>query len=284
MSNTLQPKFSVVLRNRNSFELTDQCIRSLKKINYKNFIICVVDDGSSDNSVELLNQKYSDVNFIRSPKYLEYCKSLNLGIKFSLKKKAEYIFIVNNDTRNFSLNYFTEILKKFNDNNKLAIVSSKVLYFDKKIIFNSKPRNKLNVMMKIPTEGYVIKSIIFSKVGFFDEKIVRYFEDLDFIIRVNSHGFETTSLKSISFEHMTHGTSRYQPFIPNFYRSRNIIWFVKRYCKNRSILWKFKQYSIYLIGNLSRSMFFLKRFELIKFLISLFAIFWGSLIGLVTKW
>ena len=110
--------FVIVTRNHNRYEMTLNFINEINKIQYLNKRIVVVDDGSNDNSGNQLLEYFEDqIDVIFLKKYVEYCIALNYGIKFAIKKyDVDYFFIVNNDTKNFSPNFFKKALDKYTGN------------------------------------------------------------------------------------------------------------------------------------------------------------------------
>jgi GT2 family glycosyltransferase len=278
------PLVSIVMRNHNAYHLTSVALESLFDMTYSNFNIIVVNDGTTDNSGEELKTNFTDIILLESKKYIEYCKGLNLGINYALSNNAEYVFVVNNDTKDFSKNYLEDIVNAFNENKNIGLVGSLVYNYDGKELWNGNPKDKLGIPMETPTEGYVIKKDVFEKIGLLDEKLVRYFEDIDFIIRLRNAGFETLAIDTVSFSHLCNGTSSKQAFIPNYYRPRNLIWFMKFYCKNETLAWKLKKYVSYSLAHKSRVLVFVKKMELHKVIIAIVAFFYGTFIGLITQW
>ena len=101
-------KFCTVIRHHNSLDLTSECVKSLNKI-HLNKMIYIVEDGSTDESENKLANLKSKIPLkilSTNGKHLEYCRALNVGIRKALKDKFDYIFVVNTDTKNFSVNYF----------------------------------------------------------------------------------------------------------------------------------------------------------------------------------
>jgi GT2 family glycosyltransferase len=184
------PLIYIIMRNHNAYDLTSVAVVSLLNLTYKNFKIVIVDDGSSDNSAKLIKNEFPQVEILTSKRYVEYCKGLNIGIRFALKRGAEYIFLVNNDTKNFSKNYLEEIVKVFESDPAVGMVGSMVLNYDGKTLWNGIPKEKLGVQMETPTEGFIVKREVFEKVGLLNEFLVRYFEDLDLIIRLREKGVQ----------------------------------------------------------------------------------------------
>jgi GT2 family glycosyltransferase len=74
----------IIILNYNNYDLTFECIASLKKFNYSNYRILVVDDSPFYNSIEKLIFYFPDTQLIRNKKNLNYCKSFNIGIKEAL--------------------------------------------------------------------------------------------------------------------------------------------------------------------------------------------------------
>ena len=59
-----KPSVTVIVLNWNGKDLTIDCLESLQRVNYLNFNILVVDNGSTDGSVELLKEKFPEVSIL----------------------------------------------------------------------------------------------------------------------------------------------------------------------------------------------------------------------------
>ena len=234
------PKVSVIIRNQNKFSLSSECIKSLKKLTYPNFNIIVVDDGSIDDSPDRLKKAFPYIILIRNRKYLGYCKANNIGIREAIEKGAEYMFLLNNDTKDFSQNYLEEVIKVFEKDGKIGLVGSKVLDFKGNIIWGGEDHKKLGVARNTPDCGFIIRSELFKEIGLLDESLFRYFEDLDFIIRLRKAGYKTIFVPSVKFAHMVGGTTSQVGFVFHYYRVRNIFLFLKKHGAEMSLLSKVK--------------------------------------------
>ena len=93
-----QPKVTVIILNWNGKEDTLECLASVKKIDYSNFEIVLVDNGSVDDSVEAVSEHYPDVTLLQTGDNLGYAGGNNVGIRYALDNKAEYVLLLNNDT------------------------------------------------------------------------------------------------------------------------------------------------------------------------------------------
>lgn len=246
------PLVYIVMRNHNAFPLTCECLQSLSKLTYPNYRILVVDDSSRDDSADRIVQTFPAVSVIRTGKYLEYCKGLNFGIRQALRNGAEYVFLVNNDTKDFSANYLEEVVGAFEENGRVGLVGSWCYDYDGKLRWQGVAKEKLGVSMETPTEGFIVKREVFEAIGLLNERLVRYFEDLDFIVRLRKAGYDTTAVPSVSFAHLGSGTSKRQAFVPNYYRVRNLIMFLRKYCSDKPFGWRVKTFRRYLRVHVDR--------------------------------
>ena len=93
----------IIVVNYNSCDFTIQCIESLYNLNNKAFKILLVDNNSSDKSLELLNDKffsYDNIEIITSVTNNGYASGVNQGLDYALKQNdCKYIWILNNDTK-----------------------------------------------------------------------------------------------------------------------------------------------------------------------------------------
>ena len=96
-----QPRVAIVLLNWNGYEDTLECIRSLRRMEYRNWHAVIVDNGSSDGSVEHLRRACPEVSVLETHRNLGFAAGNNVGIRFALENGADYVFVLNNDTTVF---------------------------------------------------------------------------------------------------------------------------------------------------------------------------------------
>ncbi|PRR69659.1 glycosyltransferase [Clostridium thermopalmarium] len=96
-------KFSFVILHYLSYDYTNDCINSiLKNLFYDNYYIVVVDNASTNDSFDRLNEKYKNnkkIYFLRNEKNLGFAKGNNIGYKYAKYiLKSDFIILLNNDT------------------------------------------------------------------------------------------------------------------------------------------------------------------------------------------
>lgn len=89
-------EISIIIVNYNTCDLTLQCLQSVyEKTVDVGFEVIVVDNASSDNSVEMIKKMFSQVKIIESVENLGFGKANNLGAKYA---NGDYLFLLNSDT------------------------------------------------------------------------------------------------------------------------------------------------------------------------------------------
>jgi GT2 family glycosyltransferase len=104
-----QPKVIIIILNYNKPIDTLECINSLKKLTYQNFMIMLIDNNSTDDSDSIFTKEFSsnnedpeqkspDILYYTTEKNLGYTGGTNFGIRKALELNPGYILLLNNDT------------------------------------------------------------------------------------------------------------------------------------------------------------------------------------------
>jgi len=93
-----QPAVNIIVLNYNSRQDTLDCLHSLEHLTYPNAEVILVDNGSTDGTVEAVRAAYPDMMVIDTGKNLGFTGGNNVGIQFALEHGADYIMLLNNDT------------------------------------------------------------------------------------------------------------------------------------------------------------------------------------------
>ena len=206
-----QPLTEIIILNWNGKDDTIECLRSLSKISYRNKIITVVDNASTDGSINAIKEEFPSLNMIENDSNLRYAGGNNIAIKNGLKGEASLFLILNNDTI-INKNFLDLLVKTAESDQNIGIVVPKIYYPEEmgKIWYAGGFVNFVtgNIyhrgLRKSDTEGFdevrevdyatgccmLIKREVFEKVGLLDEKYYIYGEDVDFSFRVRKAGYK----------------------------------------------------------------------------------------------
>lgn len=207
-------KYSVIVAVYNLEQYIEECINSILEQTYKDFEIIIVDDGSTDRSLEickmLQTQDYR-INVIATS-HTGVSETRNVGIE---NAKGEFLFFVDGDDF-IEATYIMEADKVIADNNIDILITNHYYLYDNnthKIIEKCMyPLNleveskKIYILEYIINNGYMIpggisfniyrRAFLMQYQCFFQTGI-QWFEDLDFFLQVMSHNpeYEVTDIK-----------------------------------------------------------------------------------------
>ena len=119
---------SIIIPHWNNVEILSDCLESISSTTLSNFEIIVVDNASSDHSVNWVKFNHPRVNLIENDKNYGYAGGCNIGANHA---KGENLVFLNNDTVQ-EPDCIPSMLKTLNTNLNIGAVQPKVLnYFDR---------------------------------------------------------------------------------------------------------------------------------------------------------
>jgi GT2 family glycosyltransferase len=125
-SATQKPLVSVIILNWNSQKFIRACLDSLAEQTYPNLETIILDNASTDNSDDLIEQNYPDVKLIRSKENLGFCRGNNVA---AIEAKGDYLFFLNQDVV-LEPDYIEKQVTILKKDPKIAAVQGKLLRYD----------------------------------------------------------------------------------------------------------------------------------------------------------
>lgn len=247
----MHPKIYIILLNWNGFPDTLECLESLKKIDYPNFEVIVVDNNSTGDDVNIIKEKFGDFvkELIVSKDNLGFSGGNNLGIEYSLNEGADFILLLNNDTI-VEPDFLSKLLDVFINKDSVGISAPQINYYNTPEIvwtvggkisklrgsgfaYSDKNESEIDKNEKFVTFAsgccLLIKREVFEKVGLFDEKFFLYVEDTDFCYRSHKAGYKIiVSPNSKIYHKVGRSTSEELKQIPLYYTTRNRLYFAQK--------------------------------------------------------
>ena len=101
----------------------EPCLQSLSEQTCRDFKVLVVDNASSDGSLEYMSEHYPDIEVISLKKNYGFGKAVNVGIEHST---TPYVILLNNDTT-VDTHYVEEMIKAIEKSPRIFSVSSKMI-------------------------------------------------------------------------------------------------------------------------------------------------------------
>jgi hypothetical protein len=241
---------SIIIPSYNTKDLLDRCLASIFRTMDKtsvSFEVIVVDNKSTDGSIELLNKKYDQVIKVFNKENFGYGKANNIGIN---RSKGTHILLLNSDC--VVLDDAIENLYRFSLSHPKSLVGGKLFNEDNSPQTSCGPFYTLPVVfMMLFLKGDILqitrsspssvcevdwvsgacimapKSLLES-VGGFDEGIFMYMEEIDLLYRSREKGYTTLFYPEAHIIHSgaASSKSKKEPVV-NIYRG--LIFFYKKH-------------------------------------------------------
>ena len=226
------------------------CILSLKKIDYPNFEVVLVDNASKDGSPARLKEKFPDLVVIVNDRNLGYAEGNNVGIRYFLKKPVGHVLLLNNDTE-VEPEFLSELVRASEKDPGAGILGSKIYYFDRpdriwyaggylhrvtgKTYHRGLGKRDKGQYDGIAEVDFVsgcamlIKREVLEALKGFDPDYFYSFEDVDLSLRARALGYRLLYVPSSRIRHkFARGSGgRFSPLYI-YYRVRNGILFMKK--------------------------------------------------------
>jgi GT2 family glycosyltransferase len=91
------PKLAIIVLNWNNATDTIVCLESLSKLDYLDYDVLVVDNGSTDDSAARISSRFPEIKLLQTGANLGYAEGNNVGIRYALEHEVDYVCILNND-------------------------------------------------------------------------------------------------------------------------------------------------------------------------------------------
>ncbi len=233
---TKEPLVSIIIVNWNGGKIFEECLKSLAKIDYKNYELIVVDNASTEKLPKTLKYK-----LIQNNSNTGFAPANNQGVKIA---KGKYILLLNNDTK-VAKNFLSILVEKMESDLTIGVIQPKIYMMDNQkhldnvgsfftktgflvhLGYGEKDNKKFDKELEVfSVKGacMLVRKEIIDKVGLFDAEFVSYFEETDFCWRVWLLGFRCIFYPATYIYHKVGFTSkRLEVITVNYHSLKNRI-------------------------------------------------------------
>ena len=251
----------IVILNWNSADDTLTSVESVLRMDYPNFHVVIVDNGSSDDSVEKLTRiEDGRVEVIRSAENLGFTGGCNLGFDWALEHGADYVWLLNSDTvtevgtlaslvgvaeADSTIGLVTPLIVSLQEPSRMIYAGG---FYDAELPSCNMTRD-IETGKKWVTEhpkevlllgtALLVRVDLIRRIGKLDDGFFAYWEDIDFSMRGNQAGFRNAvDFTSAVCHSEKFPTDRPEDIKPHFwyYVARNEIRFWKKHAAFRARL------------------------------------------------
>ena len=230
-------KIGIILVNFNGLQDTIECIQSVYKSDYNNYLIIVIDNASKEDA-SVLNT-YSNVLYIKLDSNVGFGVANNIGADKAIECGCELLLCLNNDTviESDTLTFLernttdktitTGAIYYFSDRKKLWYGGGEVSRF--KGNFRHKDYCNTRSVSFVSGCCIMLTSGCYKNIGLFDPAYFMYYEDSDFSLKAILNGYELKYIYEARIYHKVGKSINKTVGLKDYYLTRNRLYILKKY-------------------------------------------------------
>lgn len=290
------PSVAIIIINWNSYPHTRECLSSLRKVSYPNFISIVVDNGSQDGSDLQLEREFPEVTLLRNTDNQGFTGGNNRGIQHALDREFDYLMLLNNDTE-VKPDFLDHLINVIDADPSIGAVQPKFYYLNNKDRIWNAGGSIIKSLGWVRTIGenqlakekydhpnstewitgccFMVRTSIVREIGGLNDRFFLYYEDVEWSLRIRSLGYKLYYCPKSIIYHEAGASSKSEnagkegPLSPqvHYFATKNNILVLRKYTPWYFIpsvfLFQSGRYTAFIAYFIIR-----KRFQKIKFLYS----------------
>ena len=258
-----KPLVSIVILNWNGLDDTKLCLEHVFKLDYDNYEVIVVDNGSSEKDKKYLS-KLKNIVYIDNPVNRGFAGGQIDGFK---KAKGDFILLLNNDAV-IKSDYINQALPLFEDKKVAAVGGRSYFWNEKEPIFNENNRfysymeidpiraettlqmsdNGIQEVNTVSGSAVMVRKNVVEKYGYLWELFFAYYEETDLFARYKRAGYRILYNPDMQIWHKNGASSGAQGgsffFYYHIYRNR-YMYAMRNFDDKYLKLFKKDYYSLY---------------------------------------
>jgi len=255
----MSARVSIVVLNWNNAPDTIECLESVRRLDYPNYGVLVVDNGSTDGSVDRIRTKHPEVEIIETGQNMGYAGGNNAGIRRALVRGVEYICILNNDVA-VAPDFLTPLLAALEERGDADVATpllAEMANPDRIWALGAAVDRRTGTVTRLHAGRHVhdwqvnesleidvasgaamlVKRQVFERVGLLDEAFYLYYEETDWCLRVRRAGYRILAVPtSVVWHKVSAALGQTSPVI-DYYMLRNHLRLICRHWSGASQLW-----------------------------------------------
>ncbi len=217
-----QPLVYIIVLTWNGKNDTFECLQSLDEVTYPNFKVLVVDNASTDGTVNAIRTSFPGIEVVVNQTNLRFAGGNNVGIRRALEHGAEYVMLLNNDTI-VERDFLTPLVNAAEHDTRVGMVGPKIYFYVNRqqlwyaggtiewwkgwishVGVREKDMGQYDTTCEtdfITGCCVLVKREVIQKIGMLDEAYFLYGEDADWCIRTSQAGYKLLFVPSAKIWH-----------------------------------------------------------------------------------
>jgi GT2 family glycosyltransferase len=244
-----EPFVISVILNTNRRDDTLECLKSLARSKYSHHSVILLDNHSTDGSVEAVRAGFPDVQIMNLQENLGYAGNNNVGIQSAIEQGADWVFVLNEDTV-LDENCLARLIDAGGQDAKTGIVGPMVYHFDEPDHIQSGggilgPYWQSNHIAKDELDqgqlpethsvewisgcAIMVRREVIEQVGMIDARFFYYWEETEWCLRAAKAGWKILHVPAAKIWHK--GVRRNYTPKPSlmYYSTRNRLLMIQKH-------------------------------------------------------
>jgi GT2 family glycosyltransferase len=220
---------AILILNWNGLDFSRSCLESLRKVDFPDFKVILVDNASQNEEGKTLKQLFPEIELLQNSENLGFAGGNNIGIMYALEQGYTHLMLLNNDTV-VEPDFLGEMLLKFRQDPNLGVVQPLILFLhDQKIIWSAGGKwvpalgRAITLGDRAPVSDYRHKKATLDwatgccmlitreailKAGLLNEQYFVYFEDVEWSLRFKKAGYDISLAEKALIYHEAGASSK----------------------------------------------------------------------------
>lgn len=211
------PQVSIIIVNWNGRQYLPGCLSGLRTQTFRDFEVILVDNGSTDGSVDLVQSEFPEVRVVTSPVNVGFARGNNIGFEHA---RGQYVALLNNDTEADAY-WLQELVRVLESSEEIAGVCGTMhsLEHKERVIFTLTKIDPLSAAAYWINQaskqrdvdylmggGMVLRRSVLDRIGHLDGEYFAYYEETDWCARAIRAGYRLVYVPTAVFYHKERGT------------------------------------------------------------------------------
>lgn len=203
-----EPLVYVVVISYNGRRFMEGCFGTLCRTHYANFRLLLVDNGSTDDTVQLVRRQFPDVEILSLSPNVGYTRAANAGIRHAMKQGASYVVACNDDIEMLDARWLAVAVAAAEADPRIGLVG-----FEEATDAEARLPKEIAALPTDYAVGFalLLPTQLLRTIGLFDEGYSVFMDEDDLEVRIQQAGRQIRKL-NVPFLHHGGGTAgRHSP-------------------------------------------------------------------------
>ncbi|MCR4405865.1 MAG: glycosyltransferase family 2 protein [Anaerolineae bacterium] len=243
------PRVTIIILNWNGLRDILACLESLSRLDYPRYQIVVVDNGSTDGSVEAIQERFLEATLIENGENLGFTGGNNVGLRYALTQGADYALLLNNDTE-VAPDFLSRLVQAAEADPTVGMAGPTIYYYARPDLIwsaggmidwsrgqtwmlglNEQDSGQYGTAPRevdfVTGCALLVKRAVTERIGLLDERFFAYYEEAEWCVRARKAEFKIVHVPTAKVWHKIPLDAREHSPLVHYYMTRNRLLFLK---------------------------------------------------------